>query len=139
MQLFSIRPLRIINHPDGNILHFLKANDPDFSKFGEVYFSIIKKGSTKGWKKHTRMTCNIVVISGFVEFILHDEKTFKRFLIGRNDQSNFQHALLTIYPGTWFSFHGLEDSIISNVADIVHDPEESVNVPLSDFSPQFPR
>ena len=45
------------------------------------------------------------------------------------------YARLTIPPGIWFGFQGnaIGRSLIMNVADIVHDPEEVLNKPVSSF------
>ena len=35
--------LKIINTPDGEVMHAIKRNEDEFKSFGEVYFSNIKK------------------------------------------------------------------------------------------------
>ena len=59
-----VTPLKKINNSKGDILHALKKSDPDFSNFGEAYFSIIKKGEIKGWNRHKKMTINLIVPVG---------------------------------------------------------------------------
>ena len=69
-----LTPLKIIYHPNGNIFHGIKRSDNGFSGFGEAYFSTIKGGQIKGWKRHTRMTLNLVVPLGKVIFVIYDDR-----------------------------------------------------------------
>ena len=70
----SIAPRKIIHAPGGDILHCLKITDPEFTQFGEAYFSFIHQNHIKGWKLHKDMTLNIVVPSGRILFVLHDTR-----------------------------------------------------------------
>ena len=56
-----LTPLKQIYNSKGDIFHAMKKSDKGFNGFGEAYFSTILKGEIKGWKKHTRMTLNIIV------------------------------------------------------------------------------
>ena len=46
---------------NGYIYHGIKSHDLGFKNFGEVYFSFINFNKIKGWKKHTKMTLNLLV------------------------------------------------------------------------------
>ena len=52
-----------------------------------------------------------------------------------DDIGESNYARLTIPPGIWFGFQGRSpgNSLIMNVANIAHDPEEVLNRPISDF------
>lgn len=120
-----ITDLRTVENKKGNIRHVLKYGMDTFTGFGEAYFTEIKKGETKGWKSHKKMTCNIVVPVGMVVFEIMDSDSLNRreYEIGENN-----YKLLTIPPGYWFAFTGVQEfNLILNIADILHDPEESVN------------
>ena len=43
-----IYPLRQIPDERGKIMHMLRADDPYFEKFGEIYFSTVYPGVVKG-------------------------------------------------------------------------------------------
>ena len=43
---------KISHNKKGDIIKYLSKNDRFFKKFGEVYFTEIKKGKTKGWNYH---------------------------------------------------------------------------------------
>jgi len=126
-----LTPLKKIGHSKGDIFHAIKSSDVGFSGFGEAYFSEIHKDQTKGWKKHTRMTLNIIVAIGAIEFVIYDEESKQYFKTAISHQN---YKRLTIQPGLWVSFTGIEDrNVLLNVASIEHDPEESVNVVLDSF------
>ena len=46
--------LKKIKNNLGNITKFINKNDKFFKKFGEVYFSDIKKDKEKGWNLHKK-------------------------------------------------------------------------------------
>ena len=52
----------------GDILKFLSKKDSFFKKFGETYFTEIKKNKTKGWNYHKKNNCIIAVPYGKVRF-----------------------------------------------------------------------
>lgn len=118
-----VTPLKRVEVLGGDILHAMKACDPGFCGYGEVYFSTIMNGSIKAWKKHQRMTLNLIVPHGEVRFVfnLPDSEIFQSEIIG---SSNYKR--LTVPPGIWFGFQGLAfpQSLILNIANIVHEPNE---------------
>ena len=56
------RPLRVIADDRGAVLHMVRADAPGFAGFGEVYFSELRPGVTKGWKLHLRMTQRLAIV-----------------------------------------------------------------------------
>jgi dTDP-4-dehydrorhamnose 3,5-epimerase len=124
-----LSPLRQITHPKGDVFHAMKASDEGFSGFGEAYFSTINKSDIKGWKKHTEMTLNLVVVTGEIEFLVYNGVDFFNTKLSKN---NYQR--LTIEPGLWVAFRGLSDeNILLNLASIEHNPSESESVDLDIF------
>ena len=75
---------KIINHPKGNIMHYIKKNDKNYVKFGEVYFTWIKKNSLKGWKLHKKMYMNLTVPVGHIKFTFLDERFKKKRIFNLN-------------------------------------------------------
>jgi len=60
--------LKKIKTSKGDIYKFLSKQDKYFKKFGEIYFSEIKKNQKKGWNYHLKNICHISVIAGKVRF-----------------------------------------------------------------------
>ena len=125
----TLTPLKKITHPKGDIFHAMKASDDGFFGFGEAYFSTVNQGEVKGWKKHTEMTLNLVVVIGEIEFVVYDDNSFYSVRLSKN---NYQR--LTVDPGLWVSFRGVSvENMLLNLASIEHNPDESVNIDLNAF------
>lgn len=117
------------------MLHVLKSCDDDYASFGEAYFSWISSGAIKAWKKHLRMTMNVVVPVGNVKFVFRyiDLQTgVESFRIEEIGEKNY--VRLTVPPGIWFGFQGLSNSqsLVLNIANIPHDPDEVERVSMAD-------
>lgn len=134
-----LTPLIVIEQENGRVRHGIKLTDPGFSQFGEAYFSEVNKKAVKGWKKHIRMTLNLIVPVGSIHFVLYDDRheSPTHQTIMEQEIGTANYARLTIPPGIYVSFKGLEDhNMLLNVASIPHDPDEAVNLPLDiDFIP----
>lgn len=117
-----VTPLKRVPVPGGDVLHAMKRTDPGYVDFGEAYFSQIEQGAVKAWKRHLRMTLNLVVPIGMVRIVFMDDQgAMREETIGID-----RYARLTVPPGIWFGFKGLAApcSLLLNVADIPHDPAE---------------
>ena len=133
-----VTPLKVISVYGGDVMHGLKATDRSYNGFGEAYFSMIESAAIKAWKKHTKMTLNLIVPNGSVRFVIYDERTesetngkFQEFIISRE---NF--IRLTIPPYLWFGFQGIgkKTSLLLNIADIEHQPDEIERRELNDLN-----
>ncbi len=128
--MYNFKRTNLINSETSTIIHSIKKTDEEFSSFGELYFSQIKKSQIRGWKKHKKMICNLSVPYGRVKFVIKLQQEFKEFEI-----SNKKPALLTIYPNTFFAFQGLADiNVISNLASLEHDAKETETIPLKEIN-----
>ena len=117
--------LKRIPTPGGDVLHALKATDPEFSGFGEAYFSMVEGNAVKAWKKHTAMKMNLVAPIGKIRFVFQDPKDITRFHEEVIGEENYYR--LTVAPGIWFGFQGLASpfSLLLNIANMPHDPQEA--------------
>lgn len=123
-----IAPLKQIPDERGAVLHMLKATDPHFECFGEIYFSMVYPGVVKGWHRHSRMTINYAVPVGMIKLVLYDDRPgsptrgrFQELCIGA-----FNYCLVKVPPMVWNGFKGIgaAPAIVANCATIPHDPEE---------------
>ncbi len=137
MQGVSFESLQILSSADGCVMHGIKSNSDEFHGFGEAYFSKVNFGKIKGWKRHKRMTLNLIVPHGEIQFSIYDgrmhSKTNGSFTTKTLSFHNY--GRLTIEPNLWVAFKGLAPAgnIVLNVANIEHSPDEAEHVPLSDF------
>ena len=108
-------------------MHGIKKTDDGFGGFGEAYFSTIKSGAIKAWKRHREMTLNLIVPFGSVKFVMFDDRLSSKPQFQEVILSRESYCRLTVPPMIWVGFKGLSDqeSIVLNVADIEHNPQES--------------
>lgn len=128
-----VTPLARIPTSGGDVMHAIKKSDKGYTGFGEAYFSQVEQGAVKAWKKHLRMTMNLVVPTGIVRFIfvdLSNETRFREEIIGTS-----RYARITVPPGIWFGFQGISEtnSLVLNIADIQHDREECLRKEITEI------
>ena len=125
-----IKPLKQITLEAGDVYHVLKSSEAEFNGFKEAYFSQIKKNKIKAWKRHLKMTMNLVIPIGKVQFNFYDENKnlLKNIIVGEDN-----YCRITVPPKVWFGFKGLSvhKSYILNISDEFHDPLEVEREPLS--------
>jgi dTDP-4-dehydrorhamnose 3,5-epimerase len=124
----------------GTVMHMLKATDPEFLGFGEIYFSTVYPGVVKGWHRHAEMTLNYVCVQGRIKLVLYDDREtsptrgelMERFL-GPDD-----FCLVQVPPGVWNGFKGMgtEAAIVANCSTHPHDPTRSTR--LDPFANDIP-
>ena len=133
-----VTPLREIADARGAILNMLRADGADFRSFGECYFSEIRPGFIKAWKRHRRQTQNLAVPVGRVRFVVHDARESsptKGLLdvieLGRPDA----YMRLRIPPLLWYGFACISatTALVANCTDVPHDPAEGEVVGLDSF------
>lgn len=122
----KVTPLRRIETPGGDVMHAMKQSDDGYIGFGEAYFSRVSCGAVKAWKRHTRMTMNLVVPIGLVRFVFHAKNRMGTNEFRVEDIGESCYARITVPAGIWFGFQGRSeaDSLVLNFANIEHDPNE---------------
>lgn len=129
----EVVPLRRIPDERGTVYHMLRATDPHFRAFGEVYFSSVYHGVVKAWKNHRRVTVNYACVHGRVKVALYDGRdgsptrdALMEIFLGPD-----HHALVVIPPGVWNGFQGMSrpSALVANCATEPHDPDEFRRLP----------
>ena len=130
MEGISLHPLKRFTVSKGDVFHALKSTDEGYAGFGEVYFSQIKAGEVKGWKRHNRMVLNLVVVAGVIKFVVYDERIdsktcgqFSEYII--SPEHNYQR--LTVSPGLWIAFQGMGEGV-SMLMNVIPEPHDSTEV-----------
>ena len=118
--------LDIINTPGGNVMHAMKKTNVGYAGFGEAYFSQVGKGEIKAWKRHKKMTLNLVVPVGEIKFVLFDDREVSNTQFQEVIISMAKYCRLTVPPMIWMGFKGQSDgdSMLLNIANIEHDQYE---------------
>jgi len=126
-------PLRVIEDDRGAVLHMLRADVPHFGRFGEIYFSEVRPGAVKAWKRHRQATQRFAVPVGRIQLVVHDgregSETFGATAvleIGRPDA----YDLVIVPSMLWYGFRCVSDkaALLANCSDLPHDPAESDNL-----------
>ena len=83
------------------------------------------------------MTLNLVVPLGKVRFVFCDPLNEGSFRVEDVGEGNY--VRLTVPPGIWFGFQGiaLQQSLVTNIADLQHDPAEVERKAVSSFDYQW--
>lgn len=116
----------------GMIMHMLRADDPDFEKFGEVYFTTVYPGVVKGWHCHTKQINNYVVVSGMVKMAFYDMRddspTKGEVVELFAGDDNYVFIKIPTGVASGIKGIGVKPAIIANCATEMHDPDEDVRI-----------
>ena len=127
----AVRRIKVLPDERGRLGEIMRADDPWFEKFGQVYFTTTYPGVVKAWHYHKKQTDHFCVIKGMVKIALYD---------GRGDSPTYgvvnelyigEHcpALLRIQPGVlhgWMCVGKKEAYIVNVVSEMYNyaDPDE---------------
>jgi dTDP-4-dehydrorhamnose 3,5-epimerase len=113
-----------------------ESTDPEFVGFGEIYFSTVYPGVIKGWHLHKKTTLNYAVIKGMIKLVLYDDRDgsptrgeLMELFLGDNN-----YCLVQIPTNIWNGFKGVgtEMSIVADLTDLPHDPDDMVRLNPTD-------
>ncbi|MCI1779713.1 MAG: dTDP-4-dehydrorhamnose 3,5-epimerase [Bacteroidales bacterium] len=132
-----LTPLKKICGDKGSVFHGIKSSDKGYAGFGEAYFSTVNYGDIKSWRKHKKMTLNLIVPVGEIKFVLYDSR-----ISGKSRGRTFSviigdgnYCRLTIPPQVWMAFEGVGKglNLLLDVANFEHDPEEEERAEIEEF------
>ena len=120
---------KIIKNKKGDIIKYLSKKDNFYKKFGEVYFSEIRRNKVKGWNYHKKNNCLLVVPYGKVQFWFIDGRhnSRSRYKEKKITISKKYHRIISVPAKVWFSFKSLTSlSIVANCMENVHSNKETL-------------
>ncbi|CAM8373526.1 dTDP-4-dehydrorhamnose 3,5-epimerase family protein [Candidatus Methylopumilus planktonicus] len=127
-----ITPLKKIVDERGMIMHMLKRTDPNFTEFGEIYFSCGYPGVVKAWHIHKEMTLNDCCVVGMVKLVIFDCREHSatkgniiELFIGEDN-----YCVVQIPPGVANGYKAFGDkmAIVANCASMPHDKSELIYI-----------
>ena len=123
MDEISIKNLSIINNKKGDILKGFLKSDNKTINVKEVYFSEINPKQIKAWKKHNKMTSNLIAVKGEIKIVV--QKKDKSFVTEIISKKNYK--MISIPPNFWFGFQCIstEAGMLVNISNEEHDDLES--------------
>ncbi len=125
-----VHPLKQLVDERGKVMHMLRADDPHFEQFGEVYFSWVNPGAIKAWHLHREMTLNYACLYGLIKLVLFDdrERSATRGMLMELFVGPDAYALVKVPSGIWNGFKGIaiHPSLLCNCATVPHRADEIV-------------
>jgi dTDP-4-dehydrorhamnose 3,5-epimerase len=127
----AVRRARVIPDQRGRLGEIMRADDPWFEKFGQVYFTSTYPGVVKAWHYHKKQTDHFYVIKGMVKIALYDTREGSPTHGIVNELYLGEHCpgLLRIPPGVqhgWMCVSECEACIINVVSEMYDyaEPDE---------------
>ena len=120
-----VKPLRVIPDERGYLMEMLRADDPFFQKFGQVYVSVAYPGVVKGWHYHRKQTDHFVIVKGMMKVVLYDarEDSPTKGMVNEFFMGERNPVLVSIPPGV---VHGMK-GIGTEPAMLINTPTEPYN------------
>jgi len=127
----GVRRAKVLPDERGRLGEIMRADDPWFEKFGQVYFTTTWPGVVKAWHYHGRQTDHFYVIKGTVKVALYDQRDNSPTKGTVNEVYLGEHCpgLLRIPPGVlhgWMCVGRREAYIVNIVSEMYNytDPDE---------------
>jgi len=127
----AVRSAKVLPDERGRLGEILRADDPWFEKFGQVYFTTTYPGVIKAWHYHKKQTDNFYVIKGTVKLALYDQRKQSETNGTVNELYLGEHCpgLVKIPPGVqhgWMCVSQTEAYIVNIVSEMYNydQPDE---------------
>jgi dTDP-4-dehydrorhamnose 3,5-epimerase len=126
-----VKQLKVIPDERGYLMEMLRADDPFYQRFGQVYLTVVYPGVVKGWHYHKLQTDHFVCVNGTAKVVLYDRREgsatngeVNEFFMGERN-----NILVTIPVGVLHGMKGVgtEPAMIINVPTHTYqydDPDE---------------
>jgi dTDP-4-dehydrorhamnose 3,5-epimerase len=124
----KVKQLRMIPDERGRLMEFLRADDPEFIKFGQVYITTAYPGATKAWHYHKKQYDNFCCVKSMMKVVLYDARygsptkgEVNEFFMGEHN-----NILLQIPPNVYHGFKciGEGEAMMINCCTEVYDHKE---------------
>ena len=119
----------LTRHTDdrGYLVEVLRATDPHFDRFGQVYVSLCRRGFVKAWHAHRKQTDRMYVVAGTSKIGLWDGRegsltfgTYDQVILGEHGED----ILLVVPPMVWHGQMSLSETTrLINLPTEVYDPD----------------
>ncbi len=119
----AVRCGKVLSDERGRLGEIMRADDPWFKKFGQVYFTTTYPGVVKAWHYHKTQTDHFYVIKGTVKVALYDDRKDSPTYGVINQLYLGEHCpgLIRIPPGVqhgWMCVSDTEAYIVNIVSEM---------------------
>jgi len=133
-----IKELAVHRDARGQLTEVIRADDPLFQRFGQIYVTSALPGIVKAWHCHERQTDHFCVVLGTARIALFDERAdspsrgaVMEVIAGDNNP-----VLVVIPPGVYHGFRaeGDDETRILNIPTELYDPQtpDEIRRPYND-------
>ncbi|MBW2062172.1 MAG: dTDP-4-dehydrorhamnose 3,5-epimerase family protein [Deltaproteobacteria bacterium] len=134
--------LRVIPDERGRLMEMLRADDPVFEKFGQVYLSTTYPGVVKAWHMHRLQHDNVACVRGMIKLVIHDprEDSPTHGMINEFFMGEHNPLLVKIPPGLHHGWKCISETeaYIINVPTMVYNYENPDEVRLDPHENDIP-
>lgn len=125
---------KIIPDERGNIYKFIYYHDMrGRGIIKDVYITKIRAGQIKAWHGYQTKTLSYVCVQGLVKVVLWDKRedsaTYNQVEEHFIGTENYQR--ITLPPGVFHGFKGIDDAVVVVVADEVYDDAKVIREDVS--------
>ena len=127
----AVRRAKVIADERGRLGEIMRADDPWFEKFGQVYFTSTYPGVVKAWHYHKKQTDHFYVVKGMLKVALYDERKDSPTHETVNEIYLGEHCpgLVRIPPGVqhgWMCISESETYVVNIVSEMYNykEPDE---------------
>ena len=108
----KVKQLKVMPDERGRLMEILRADDPEFIKFGQVYMTTGYPGVVKAWHFHKKQYDNFACLKGMMKVVLYDSREgsptkgeVNEFFLGEHN-----NILLQIPPFVYHGFKCISDT-----------------------------
>jgi len=127
----GVRLAKVLPDERGRLGEIMRADDPWFEKFGQVYFTTTYPGVVKAWHYHKIQTDHFYAIKGILKVVLYDDRKDSPTYGTVNELYLGEHCpgLVRIPPGVqhgWMCIGDTEAYIVNIVTEMYNyeNPDE---------------
>lgn len=135
----KVIPLKAHVDDRGFLIEILRACDPHFNKFGQIYMvADFAKGTVRAFHKHKKLWDFFFIAAGAAKFAFYDDRrrshSYKKIVTVVTSLEN--PSLIIVPPGVFHGWMALQDNtiLISTASEVYNrkNPDEA-RVPYDSF------
>ncbi|MCC7354841.1 MAG: dTDP-4-dehydrorhamnose 3,5-epimerase family protein [Anaerolineae bacterium] len=135
----EVVPLVVRADDRGYLIEIVRATDPYFTRFGQVYIvGDMARGTIRAFHKHTELWDWFFIGHGSAKFVLKDDRpnspTYGEMMTVATGERN--PSLIVVPPGVYHGWMSLEDDtqLISTASEVYNrEKPDEVRIPPDSF------
>jgi dTDP-4-dehydrorhamnose 3,5-epimerase len=138
----KVKRLRVIPDERGRLMEILRADDPEFIAFGQVYMTTVRPGVVKAWHSHAKQTDSMTVVAGMAKIVLYDGRDrsptkgeVNEFFVGEHNP-----ILVQIPAGVQHGMKGIgeREAVIVNTVTVPYNHKQPDEYRLDPYDNDIP-